>query len=128
MPNLVVQEACSVHLFDPIVIYDDTVQLALPKIVDGKIFKNEYGQIERENKEVPAHVRYKLQNYYTNDGEGRTSEAQVYVPYQEIQRLIDTNTRITHTDPSGQPFTRAVQKIEYGQDVTGKTSFLKAYV
>ena len=115
-------------MFDPIVIYNDKVQLALPKLVGGKITKNEYGQILREEIEVPAHVRYKLQNYYTNDGEGRTSEAQIYIPYEEIHSLIDTNTRITHVDPSNQPFTRAVQKIEYGQDVTGKSSFIKAYV
>lgn len=122
------QKDCSVDLFDPIVIYDDTVQLALPLIIDGKVTKNEYGQIERENKEVPAHVRYHLKNYYDERGEGRTSEAQVYIPFSEITERIDDNTRIIHTFPSGQEMKRHVQKIEYGQDVYGKTVFIKAYL
>lgn len=115
-------------MYDPIVIYDDTVQLAVPEIIDGKIIKNEYGEIKREDKEVPAHVRYHLKNYYDERGEGKTSEAQVYVPISEITKRIDDNTRIIHTDPSGQEFKRHVQKIEYGQDVFGKSVFIKAYV
>ena len=88
-----------VVLYDPIIIYNDTVILAVPKVVDGKVIKDKYGNIQREDREVPAHVRYKLLNYYTNTGEGRTSTAQVYMPNEEIQQLIDDNTRVTHTDP-----------------------------
>lgn len=115
-------------MYDPIIIYNDTVILAVPKVVDGKVTKDKYGNIQREDREVPAHVRYKLQNYYTNTGEGRTSTAQVYMPNEEIQQLIDDNTRVTHTDPSGQTFNRAIQQLEYGQDVTGDSVFLKVYV
>lgn len=117
-----------VGLFDPIVIYDDTVVLAIPEIVNGMISKNEYGQIKRVDKEVPAHVRYHLKNYYNERGEGITSKAQIYIPYSEITSLIDINTRVVHIDPSKQEFKGHVQMIEYGQDVFGKTSFIKAYL
>lgn len=84
--------------------------------------------MKRENKEVPAHVRYHLKNYYNERGEGKTSEAQVYIPYSEITKYIDENTRIIHIDPSTKEFERAIQKIEYGQDVIGKTVFIKVYL
>lgn len=115
-------------LFDPIVIYDDTVELALPVIENGKQIKDKYGKPLTENKEVPSHVRYNLKNFYNENGEGRTSEAQVYIPYNEITNRIDLNTRITHIDPSNQTFTKPTQKIEYGQDVVGTTSFIKVYL
>ena len=117
-----------VVLYDPIVIYDDTVELALHIMNNGRQIKDKYGRPEVELKEVPSHVRYHLKNYYNERGEGKTSEAQVYIPYNEITNRIDMNTRITHTDPSNQTFTRAIQKIEYGQDVMGKTSFVKVYL
>lgn len=122
------RKACTVVLFDPIIIYNDSVELALPVVVNGKITKDEYGKMKREYKQVSAHVRYHLKNYYNERGEGRTSEAQVYIPYDDITKLIDINTRIKHTDPSSQDFERAVQKIDYGQDVIGNTSFIKVYL
>lgn len=115
-------------MYDPIVIYDDTVELALPIIDNGRLIKDKYGKAQTEIREVPAHVRYHLKNYYNERGEGITSEAQVYIPYSEITNRIDLNTRITHKDPSKQTFTRSTQKIEYGQDVMGKTKFIKVYL
>lgn len=115
-------------MFDPIVLYNDTVKLEIPKLVDGQLVKDKYGKPLREIREVPAHVRYSMTNYYTNDGEGKTSDAQVYMPNEEITRLIDYNTRITHKDPSGDINTRAIQKIEYGQDVIGSNVFMKVYL
>lgn len=117
-----------VVLYDPIVIYDDTVELALPIMDNGRLIKDKYGKAQTELREVPAHVRYHLKNYYNERGEGVTSEAQVYIPYSEITNRIDLNTRIKHVDPSKQTFNRPIQKIEYGQDVIGTTKFIKVYL
>lgn len=115
-------------MFDPIILFNDTVKIRIPQIIDGKLIKDKYGRSLRETREVPAHVRYSMTNYYTSDGEGRTSDAQVYIPDEEITRLIDYETRIIHTNPSGDEQTRAIQKIEYGQDVTGANVFIKVYL
>lgn len=115
-------------MFDPIILYNDTVKIEIPKLVDGQLVKDKYGKPEREVREIPSHVRYSITNYYTNDGEGRTSDAQVYIPHEEIARLIDYNTRVTHENPSGDVNKRAIQKIEYGQDVAGNNVFIKVYL
>lgn len=114
--------------YDPIVIYNDEVELALPVVVDGKPIKDKYGKARREYKTTPAHVRYHLKSYYDERGEGRTSEAQIYIPYSEITKRIDCNTRVKHVDPSTKQYERAIQKVEYGQDVYGNTSFIKVYL
>lgn len=115
-------------MYDNIVIYNDTVELALPVVVNGKLVKNEYGQMERKKQTVDCHVRYRLTNFYNEKGEGRTSTSQVYIPYDEVTRYIDYNVRITHLDPSKQIHEQPIQRIEYGQDVTGFTSFIKVYL
>lgn len=111
-----------------LVIYNDDVQLELPVYDNGRMVKNEYGEILRTSVHSVAHVRNKLENYYTEDGEGRTSKAQIYIPFDSVTKGFDDNARVITSTPNGTKETQSVKRIEYGQSVTGKTSFIKVYL
>lgn len=97
----------------------------MPLVVDNKIVTNDYGQPEFEYVDSSAHIRYDILNLFDEKGEGYTSDAQIYIPFNSKTVSINDKVQIRITLPNKQVNIYRIKKIEYGQNVIGKVEFIK---